>query len=91
MTSIVVNTGFEYCVLRTRDGYMLKFKADDVPLLKKNSIGVHGIKLTRQDVLAQAYLTGETEGNVILVGERQFDSNQLKTAGRGGRGAKPKS
>ena len=90
VAEVAVSRGAAYCVLRTKQGYMLKFSTEDIPLMKKTAAGVHGIKLIKGDELDGAWLTGDHENNMIMIGDKMFDTTGLKPAGRGGRGTKPK-
>ncbi len=73
-------------VLQSKDGMFLKFTMDEVPLLKKNTRGVRGIKLEKNDTLEQVYLPG-TE-TIIIYKEKEVHLNRLKLAKRDGKGSK---
>ena len=46
----------EYVVLQSREGFFLRFLQQEVPVKKKNAIGVRGMRLGEGDALEQAYL-----------------------------------
>ena len=73
-------------VLQSKDGMFLKFTTDEVPLLKKNTRGVRGMKLEKNDTLEQVYLPG-TE-TIIMYKEKEVHLNRLKLAKRDGKGSK---
>uniref|UniRef100_UPI0040578146 DNA gyrase/topoisomerase IV subunit A n=1 Tax=Agathobacter sp. TaxID=2021311 RepID=UPI0040578146 len=73
-------------VLQSKDGMFLKFTMEEVPLLKKNTRGVRGMKLEKKDLLEHVYLP-ETE-TVIIYKEKEVHLNRLKTAKRDGKGTK---
>ena len=73
-------------VLQSKDGMFLKFTIDEVPLLKKNTRGVRGMKLEKNDTLEQVYLPG-TE-TIIMYKEKEVHINRLKLAKRDGKGNK---
>ncbi|MBQ5599232.1 MAG: hypothetical protein IIU67_04205, partial [Lachnospiraceae bacterium] len=73
-------------VLQSKDGMFLKFTMDEVPLLKKNTRGVRGMKLEKNDTLEQVYLPG-TE-TIIMYKEKEVHLNRLKLAKRDGKGSK---
>jgi len=75
-------------VLRTKDGYFLKFAAQEVSEKKKGAIGVRGIKLRKNDEVEEAYLLGEGVEIKAAVGEREVSLCRLKTAKRDGTGTK---
>ena len=73
-------------VLRSKDGMFLKFTMEEIPVLKKNTRGVRGMKLEKQDILEQVYLLG-TE-TVITYKGKEIHLNRLKLAKRDGKGNK---
>lgn len=77
-------------VLRSAEGYFLKFPASEVPEKKKGAVGVRGIKLKKKDRLAQAYLFEEGAEDKIIYGDKEIDPGRLKTAKRDGTGTKPR-
>ena len=78
-------------VLQTKEGYFLKFAADEVAEKKKAAVGVRGIKLKKNDELEQVYLIGEGQESTMRYGERDLYLNRLKLAKRGGMGTKARS
>ena len=78
-------------VLQTKEGYFLKFAADEVAEKKKAAVGVRGIKLKKNDELEQVYLIGEGQESTIRYSERDLYLNRLKLAKRGGMGTKARS
>ena len=78
-------------VLQTKEGYFLKFAADEVAEKKKAAVGVRGIKLKKNDELEQVYLIGEGQESTIRYGERDLYLNRLKLAKRGVMGTKARS
>ncbi len=75
-------------VLRTRNGYFLRFPASDVPVKKKAAVGVRGIRLQKKDELEQVYLFEEGAETKVSFGEREVTLNRLKLAKRDGTGTK---
>ena len=78
-------------VLQTKEGYFLKFAADEVAEKKKAAVGVRGIKLKKNDELEQVYLIREGQESTIRYSERDLYLNRLKLAKRGGMGTKARS
>jgi DNA gyrase subunit A len=74
-------------VFRTHEGYMLRCSLSDIPLQKKNSKGVLGIKLGTNDELDDIYLLGVDPVD-ITVNKKPLNLNRLKLANRAGKGTK---
>lgn len=74
-------------VFETHDGYFLRCSLSDIPLQKKNSKGVIGIRLGKCDTLEHFYLLG-TEPVEIMYRKKPLSLNRLKIAGRAGKGTK---
>ncbi len=75
-------------VLQTKDGYFLKFTAEEVSEKKKSAIGVRGMKLRKNDEVEEAYLFEEGSEMKAVTGEREVSLNRLKMAKRDGNGTK---
>ena len=83
----VVNDS-QHVVLRTKNGYFLRFPATDVPEKKKGAVGVRGMKLQKKDELEQVYLFEEGTETKVAYGEKEVTLNRLKAARRDGTGTK---
>ena len=83
----VVNDS-QHVVLRTKNGYFLRFPATDVPEKKKGAVGVRGMKLQKKDELEQVYLFEEGTETKVAYGEKEVTLNRLKAARRDGPGTK---
>ena len=75
-------------VLQTKNGYFLRFSAEEVPVKKKAAIGARGIRLQKKDELENVYLFEEGTESKILFGEKEVTLNRLKAAKRDGAGTK---
>ena len=73
---------------KTREGYFLRFAADEVSEKKKGAIGVRGIRLKKKDELEHAYLFEEGTETKVTYGEKEVSLNRLKMAKRDGNGTK---
>lgn len=73
-------------VLQTEGGVFLRFPLEEIPLLKKASKGVRGIKLAEGESLEALYLIGENP--VIRYKEKEVHLNRLKLSKRDGKGSK---
>ena len=75
-------------VLQTKNGYFLRFPAEEVPVKKKAAIGVRGIRLQKKDELENVYLFEEGTETKVPYGEKEVTLNKLKAARRDGQGTK---
>ena len=88
---VQVITDDQHVVLQTKDGYFLRFSAQEVAEKKKAAVGVRGIKLRKNDELEQIYLFYEGTEQKISYGDRELTLNRLKVAKRDGTGTKARS
>ena len=91
LISVQVITDDQHVVLQTKDGYFLRFSAQEVDEKKKAAVGVRGIKLRNNDELEQIYLFYEGTEHKISYGDRELTLNRLKVAKRDGTGTKVRS
>ena len=91
LISVQVITDDQHVVLQTKDGYFLRFSAQEVDEKKKAAVGVRGIKLRKNDELEQIYLFYEGTEHKISYGDRELTLNRLKVAKRDGTGTKARS
>lgn len=76
----------EDVILQTSNGVFLRFPLEEISVLKKNSKGVRGIKLGKDEVLEKIYLLGEEP--VIKYKTKDVYLNRLKLGKRDGKGSK---
>ena len=88
LISVQVITDDQHVVLQTRDGYFLRFQAEEVAEKKKAAVGVRGMKLRKNDELEQVYLFEEGTEYKIPYNERELTLSRLKVAKRDGTGTK---
>ena len=91
VVSIQVITDNQQVVLQTKDGYFLRFVADEVSEKKKGAIGVRGIKLRKEDELEHVYLFEEGTETKVMYKEKEVTLNRLKMAKRDGTGTKTRA
>ena len=91
LISVQVITDDQHVVLQTKDGYFLRFSAQEVAEKKKAAVGVRGIKLRKNDELEQIYLFYEGTEHKISYGDRELTLNRLKVAKRDGTGTRARS
>lgn len=75
-------------VLQTSIGVFLRFPLEEIAVLKKNSRGVRGIKLIKDEELESVYLLGGDSDNLITYKDKQVHLNRLKIGKRDGKGSK---
>lgn len=90
VVNVAVLENQQQIVLKTREGYFLKFDLEEIPEKKKNAVGVRGMKLTGNDCVESVYYTQSNFETQIPYGERMISLDKLKTAKRDGRGTKLK-
>ncbi len=88
LIAVKVVNDLQNAVLRTKNGYFLKFPAEDIPVKKKAAVGVRGIRLQKKDELEDVYLFEEGTETKILYNEKEVTLNRLKQAKRDGAGTK---
>lgn len=88
VVAVDVITDDRQVVLQTKEGYFLRFPAEEVSEKKKSAIGVRGIKMKKKDELEHVYLFGEGRECKIVYREKEVTLNRLKTAKRDGTGTK---
>ncbi|MBE5955464.1 MAG: DNA topoisomerase 4 subunit A [Lachnospiraceae bacterium] len=81
-------TGEDTVVLKSRDGYFLRFPMEQISVKKKSAVGVRGMKLTDGDEVQEIYFPEKMENPVILYKEKELDLKKLKLAVRDGKGTK---
>ena len=75
-------------VLKTKDGYFLRFAGSEIPEKKRAAIGVRGMKLRKGDELENVYLFDEGSDVIIKYNDKDVYLNRLKVAKRDGTGTK---
>ena len=75
-------------ILQTKEGYFLRFAVDEIPMKKKNAIGVRGMKLGDKDLLEAVHYTLNTVDKTIDYKGRTLELNKLKLGRRDSKGVK---
>ena len=73
-------------VLQTTGDMFLRFAMEEIPELKKNSRGVRGMKLGKDEELEQVYFVSQEPE--IIYKKKEVHLNRLKIAKRDGKGSK---
>ena len=75
--------------LQSKDGYFLRFAADEIPLKKKGAVGVRGMKLMDDDYIENIYFTAYTDDAEIEYKGKKFSINsRVKLYKRDSKGTK---
>ncbi len=75
-------------VLRTREGYFLRFPLTEIPDKKKGAIGVRGMKLGTKDLVEEVYYIRNTVETKIIYKEKEVNLTTLKLGKRDSKGTK---
>ena len=88
LVSVQVITDNQQIVLQSKDGFFLRFPAEEVSEKKKGAVGVRGIKLRKNDEVEHAYLFEEGTEVKVKYKEKEVTLNRLKVAKRDVTGTK---
>ena len=77
-----------HIVLRSADGYFLRFPIEEIPEKKKGAIGVRGMKLGAKDFVEEVYYHKNMVESSISYKEKNIVLNTIKLAKRDGKGTK---
>lgn len=75
-------------VLRTQEGFFLKYSLEEIPEQKKTARGVRGIRLSAKDEVEDAWILNPNVPNTITFHDREIDLNHFKSTTRGGKGTR---
>ena len=88
LAAVAVINDNQYVVLQTRDGYFLRFPAEEVSEKKKGAVGVRGIRLRKNDELEAAYLFEDGEDAKAVYKDKEVALNRLRIGKRDTQGVK---
>ena len=75
-------------VLKTNDGYFLRFPIEEIPEKKKGAVGVRGMKLGAKDSVEAVYYTQNAVETTIPYGSRELELNKIRLGKRDTKGVK---
>ncbi|MCQ2080111.1 MAG: DNA topoisomerase 4 subunit A [Lachnospiraceae bacterium] len=75
-------------VLKSNDGYFLRFGVEEIPEKKKAAVGVRGMKLGAKDFIDEVHYVTTNSNNVIEYHEIPLELTKIKLAKRDGKGTK---
>ena len=77
-----------HLALRSKKEMFLKIEASSIPEKKKGAVGVHGMKLSGDDAVLEAYLLRPGESLNILVKGKELDLGRLRVGSRDTKGVR---
>lgn len=75
-------------VLKSVDGYFLRFAIEEVPEKKKSAVGVRGMKLISKDYIEGVYFTGYGDDQFMEYHDKKIELNKIKLMKRDSKGVK---
>ena len=75
-------------VIQSKNGLFIRFPIDEIPKMKKTSIGVQGIKLKNNDEVTNVYSVQSRNIPSISVNNKEISLSKVKLVKRGGVGTK---
>ncbi len=75
-------------VLRSAEGYFLRFPLEEIPEKKKAAVGVRGMKLGAKDTVTDVYYTQNAVEQTIEYKDKKLELNKIKLGKRDGKGVK---
>ena len=75
-------------VLRTVQGYFLRFDLSEIPEKKKAAVGVRGMKLGKEDAVEEVYYMQSQVPSSITYKEHEIELNKLRLGKRDTKGVK---
>lgn len=88
VVSLAALTDQKQIVLRTQEGYFIRFGVEDIPDKKKVAVGVRGMKLGARDFVEEVYYITPTSGSIVELNDKPLDLYKIKLSKRDGKGTK---
>lgn len=86
--NITIMDGLKDVVLRSKDGYFLRFSIDEIPEKKKGAIGVRGMKLGAGDRVEEICFTKSGEETMLEFNNKTVEAGRIKLMRRDAKGTK---
>jgi len=86
--NVTVMDDLKDIVLRTKDGYFLRFCVDEIPEKKKGAIGVRGMKLSADDYVEDIQFTKSGQDVSLVYKNKTVEANKIKLMKRDAKGTK---
>jgi len=88
VVSVAIVNDFSHIVLRSSDGYFLRFNLDEIPAMKKTAIGVRGMKLSDKEFIEEVYYAKNAADLTATYHDKEIVLNQIKLGKKGTKGTK---
>ena len=88
--SVQVLSGISHIVLKSKNGFYLKFEINEIPEKKKMAVGVRAMKLAGSDLLDKVYYLSGMDNAIIDDEGKKVDLNSIRVNKRDGKGSKVK-
>jgi len=88
VVSAMVIKDQSHIILRSDDGYFLRFPIDEIPAMKKTAIGVRGMKLSDKAVVDEVYYSKNAADIQVEYHDKMIALNQIKLGKKAGKGTK---
>ena len=88
LDSIALLTEQKNIILQTANGFFLRFPIDEISIMKKNAVGVRGIRLNEGDYIENVYYTHATDNQSITYKNKNIELNKIKLGKRDAKGTK---
>ncbi|MCR5556917.1 MAG: DNA topoisomerase 4 subunit A [Butyrivibrio sp.] len=75
-------------ILRSNDGFFLRFYVDTIPEKKKAAVGVRGMRLGKNDYIRDVFYLNDMEERAIEHNDKQLQLGHLKVTSRDTKGTK---
>ena len=75
-------------ILRSNDGFLLRFYVDTIPEKKKAAVGVRGMRLGKNDYVRDVFYLNDMEERAITHNDKQLQLGHLKVTSRDTKGTK---
>ena len=75
-------------ILRSNDGYFLRFYVDTIPEKKKAAVGVRGMRLMKNDYVRDVFYLNDMEEKAITHNDKTLQLGHLKVTSRDTKGTK---
>ncbi len=79
---------YNQLVMKTCNGYFIRFPLANIPEAKKTAVGVRGMNLQATDSIDEVFPLDNSVERIIIYNEKEVILNKLKLTQRGGKGTK---
>ena len=75
-------------ILQSANGFFLRFPIEEISVMKKNAVGVRGIRLNEGDYIENVYYTGMENDQSITYKNKNIEISKIKLGKRDAKGTK---